>query len=599
MLRNKWRAIFGGIAAALMISLLVTPTASAKMSGGYVEAAFVDGDLKGSIFGVSLGDGTPYCEIATQDGWVTWSYLVREGGSWSGSFKIEDNPDEPFIPGATYTLNTTCVDFDAPVGSWYPLDQVSVTNSRNDPRNVPPGESDGSNWWEWADDDGDGIPDFWETNGVWTSAGYLDLEEAGARTGRRDLFIYMDYEDGHQLPSEVFDYVKSAFVNAPIELQTTVHFINGAAIPSDLAESIGWNKESGTYDAHLDLGAMRRVTGEYGFISSGWGGGARVPQLAKYFVNLDHRGDSTIGYSTVKGSGGWVAYNVPNTWAKVLSGNWSGAATNFSQASNLLHEIGHSLGLRHYGPHSCYMSVPTIDDEGSESFEDACDHAPTHYKSVMSYAYNVLGVPEPGEQDAKRTRIDYSRDELPWKDWRAGPEIGYLTFIEGQYGEDMDFYARDRGQVFEMSLSEETVLESDDDILKGIDPAAFDAFANEFGISERPDFPSIDSTNLQFDLSNGPVNAALVAHDHAQSELALVVVEGPSHGTFTTDGLTFTYIPERDHFGEDRVVVRATNGILSSEAATLTFTNDSVAPPTTNPDPEPQKPCTGSFCSGR
>jgi hypothetical protein len=38
--------------------------------------------------------------------------------------------------------------------------EVRAGGTRNDPRNVPPGFSADSNWWDWTDDDKDGLPDY-------------------------------------------------------------------------------------------------------------------------------------------------------------------------------------------------------------------------------------------------------------------------------------------------------------------------------------------------------------------------------------------------------------------------------------------------------
>lgn len=589
--------------------------ATALIAGGWHSCALMPGGAAkcwGYNESGQVGDGTNVnrwtpvnvlgltgASALTADGFHTCALMPdRTAKCWgfNGSGQLGDG--------------TTAIDRWTPVDVLLdgdPVDEppVEQPEPKHDVRNLPPGISADLAWWDLPDDDDDGVPDHWETNGVWvdgyrtgdgtwTGGAKLDLAGEGATVGKRDLFIYMDYEEGHQLPTEVFNHVEQAFANAPNDLKTTVHFINGMSIPSDVAESIGWKKVNGEYVDHLSADAMQNAADKYGFSRRGWDGDERVPQLAKYFVNLKNRdGGSVIGNAWIKGPAGWVAYDIPGFWGRVMSGNWSNDAKHFSAASNLVHEIGHTLGLNHYGPHKCYFPL-TIEDQGT------CDHGPTHYRSVMSYAYNVLGVPESGGNTPRLTRIDYSRSDYPWKDWRVGPDRGYLTFIWGQYGENPDFYTHDRGQGLDTSLTGETIQESAEEILKGVAPSAFDAFAAEFDVSERPDFPSIESTDLQFDFSNGPVTGVLSAHDNAGSALELMVVEGPSRGTFTTDGLTFVYTPESGYLGEDRVIVRATSGTLSSEPVELTFTGDVVTPPTTTtPTPEPPGPCTGSFCSGR
>ena len=56
---------------------------------------------------------------------------------------------------------------------------------QNDPRNVASGFSLDSNWWDWPDADGDGLPDNWETNGVYVGNRYLDLRSMGFQSTMR------------------------------------------------------------------------------------------------------------------------------------------------------------------------------------------------------------------------------------------------------------------------------------------------------------------------------------------------------------------------------------------------------------------------------
>ncbi len=475
----------------------------------------------------------------------------------------------------------------------------TTPTTKNDARNVPPEMSGNSDWWSWPDRDGDGIPDFWETNGVWVNGTKLDLAQAGARIGQRDLFIYMDYEQGNKLDSKVFEHVRNVFANAPSALRTKVHFIDGTSIPSDVAYAIGWERKDGKDFAHLGPDLEAAADG-YGFVDNGWAGDQKVPQLAKYFVNLHDRNTATktngttIGYAFLKGAGGWVAYNVPGFWSKAISGDWSDDASHFSEASNLFHEIGHTLGLDHYGGFACAnWQDPNV---GNNSNNKECNASARNYKSVMSYAYNVLGVPEAGSQNPRRTRMDYSRDQNPWLDWSTGPAVGYLTFVPGQHGERLDFYNRARGEGLDASLMDTTVSESSAEILNGLLPSTFDAFAEQYGISARPDFPRIDTQNHYFDVGSDPVTGKITASDNAGSNIELVIVEPPSRGTFTTTGLGFTYTPNAGYTGDDQVTVRATNQILSSEPLTLTFTVSKSPPVTTTSSPGTGS-STGSFGS--
>ncbi|WP_156045897.1 MULTISPECIES: Ig-like domain-containing protein [Actinomycetes] len=457
-------------------------------------------------------------------------------------------------------------------------DYGSAEPNGNDPRNVPNGESADSKWWEWPDGDGDGIPDHWETNGVWVGNVRLDLASQGASSTRKDLFIYVDYESGYQLDSAVYEHVKQAFANSP--LAVSVHFVNGRVLPSDASKELAWTGNEGSYQAIIRPDFARAATAS-GSISSPWLGGGAVPQLAKYFASLDYRptSDKVVGTAYVTsslgaGRAGWVAYNPDPLWRETPGGYVPELeGIHFSQASNLMHEIGHTLGLNHFGAHEC-ANWQEIEQNAQSG--PPCQAGSTRYLSVMSYAYNITGVPS--ETRGGPNRIDYSRLASPHYDWQLGTNPGQLRFIPGQFGEfpEMTYAAQAlANQVASEALPEST---SFNDLTRYMTPAGFDSFAATIGETGRPAFPAFASPPTAFTSTGSPVSALLPA-TNSSGTMTIAVEDAPDHGKLLTDGMRFTYTPDAGFIGDDTVSVRATNGVLSSDPLTLTFTVSAPAPP--------------------
>src|SRR4051794_30250217 len=69
-------------------------------------------------------------------------------------------------------------------GNFFLVDAVCTdaagARKRNDSRNVPPGQEADSDFWTWPDADQDGLPDYWETHGVWVDGKFVDLAGLGA-----------------------------------------------------------------------------------------------------------------------------------------------------------------------------------------------------------------------------------------------------------------------------------------------------------------------------------------------------------------------------------------------------------------------------------
>ena len=137
-------------------------------------------------------------------------------------------------------------------------------------------------WWTWPDRDDDGLPDHWETQGVWVGDKRVDLPGLGADPNRKDAFVYADRVSGERWNDSIKERVRTAFRASPLNIET--HFVDGARV---LARS-----EVPTRVIESDE-FFAEVTKRQ-FAATGLGGApGSVPALAKYVcVCADYYDDS-------------------------------------------------------------------------------------------------------------------------------------------------------------------------------------------------------------------------------------------------------------------------------------------------------------------
>lgn len=243
------------------------------------------------------------------------------------------------------------------------------------------------------DSDGDGLWDDWETFGVDTNGDGeidLDLPALGAKPGRKDLFLEIDYmgkaPDGHDhKPNpEAIRKVVEAFANAPVpnpdgSTGITLHVDVSNEIPHQELMIFGRGFAAVKADpAHFGDKNPRRFVYRYAIFGHGYD-------------------------SAVRGSGGVAEKPGDDLMVTLIRPSAQ------AEAGTLMHELGHSLGLDHGGG------------------DDVNDKP--NYRSVMNYRHQFTGIPywekvstvgasgedvriDPG-QDEYSYRIDYSRLVLP------------------------------------------------------------------------------------------------------------------------------------------------------------------------------------------
>ena len=148
------------------------------------------------------------------------------------------------------------------------------------------------------------------------------------------------------------------------------------------------------------------------------------------------------------------------------------------RATNAVHELGHTLGLDHHGAYPC-------NNHGVARDDPACEERDSRYKSVMSYSYNTMGVPT-----ASGNVADYSRLNVVNLDWQNGKDLGRISWVHGQFGEDPDFYAVSNSETIDISDEipiEPTIAQ----ISRTADPEAVRQLIQTYGVPADPVFPTV------------------------------------------------------------------------------------------------------------
>ena len=241
-----------------------------------------------------------------------------------------------------------------------------------------------------TDADNDGIPDCSEVAGS-TFAG-LPLYDWGARTGQRDIFIEVDYMDatdgGNQTADEgiipqkdALQMVVDSFAAQGIAIHFDVGNLHDNASGLDPADfDLGGGEEVPFFDgvtfdpadARANLYDYKRDYMEYSRI-----------QVFHYllFANSQELDGSS-------GSSGLAEINANDLIVSL--GNWNLSTTDANetnklinyQASTLMHELGHNLGLLHGGNEN--------------------DNYKPNYFSIMNYLYQLSGLSTIGTDEGDR-----------------------------------------------------------------------------------------------------------------------------------------------------------------------------------------------------
>ncbi len=244
----------------------------------------------------------------------------------------------------------------------------------------------GSNPETLLDTDGDGLPDVWEKEGLdYDGDGKIDVDlpAMGADPNVPDIFVEVDWMVRPQkkiLWWEIKKYRNLA--------------------PSEDAMKLVYDSfKQHEINLHIDVGpdSIDFVTGKkWGKLS----GGNEIPYEKKFNIKSSWNSTVNANFSKARhnvfkhclfvdqydGTRSGIANNIPGQFFIVANQDWVFNGGNISVGGTFMHELGHTLGLRHGG----------------------CDHE--HYKpnylSVMNYAFQTTGLVGSG-------MVGYSDYKLP------------------------------------------------------------------------------------------------------------------------------------------------------------------------------------------
>ena len=247
---------------------------------------------------------------------------------------------------------------------------------------------------ETLDTDGDGLPDEWETNGVDIDHdGIIDLhlEEMGADPNVKDLFVEVDWM--YQ------PYVEGSFLGITYTKQKEKNLKPSAEAMRSVYQQF---KDHGI-NLHIDAGAdsIDYVTGKtWGDLS----GGNSIEYSSNFDLgsnyenwnqmalnNFDRARWSVFRYCLFvnkynDGRSSGIAEGIPGQFFIIADVDGWISGTNTATAGTFMHELGHTLGLRHGGSDNV--------------------HYKPNYLSIMNYSFQVTGLVGTNE-------VNYSEYVLP------------------------------------------------------------------------------------------------------------------------------------------------------------------------------------------
>ncbi|KAA2282090.1 hypothetical protein [Candidatus Nitrosocosmicus sp. SS] len=236
-----------------------------------------------------------------------------------------------------------------------------------------------------GDDDGDGLLNSWEINGLdINNDGNIDLDlpAMGSDPSHKDIFVEVDFMENHRPNQAALDEVITSFANSP---SVNPDGNNGINLHINIDEQLPHEDNMNSDDLYeykgLHLGnVVERADANRDNVIN-------AREIATHYAIFGH----TQPYSTSSGE----SPNMPGKEFMVTLGasKWgSDPATGHNvgsidqQSGTFMHELGHNLGLDHGG------------------WNDI--NCKPNYLSVMNYAYQMSSLL------GNRT-LDYSRSVLP------------------------------------------------------------------------------------------------------------------------------------------------------------------------------------------
>jgi uncharacterized delta-60 repeat protein len=248
-----------------------------------------------------------------------------------------------------------------------------------------------------VDTDGDGLWDAWETDGVDVNRdGYYELElpAMGADPRHKDVFIEIDFMENHPLDPTAMNDVVASFAAAPVsnpdgKTGVTVHIDNGPTSVMNPKTGAKWDTRSDSDQlAHSDqLGSTTAGVydwGPYQTLKTANFAEARRT-VFRYVISLHTFAGNNIGRARdmpgIENLG--IALDGPSDM--IVAANQPCASGHCplnarQQGVNLMHELGHLLGLGHGGRAGGVNGTPDI------------LNGKPNYFSIMNYLFSFNGL---------------------------------------------------------------------------------------------------------------------------------------------------------------------------------------------------------------
>ncbi|MFO0857070.1 MAG: hypothetical protein U0640_06910 [Phycisphaerales bacterium] len=247
------------------------------------------------------------------------------------------------------------------------------------------GETRAFRWTGGGDTDGDGLLDDWECNGVpyVDSLGspqrlVLDVNGDGVSDAdrlRKDLFVEVDSLPNQMISPAARNMVTAAFANAPVSNPdgTTGIRLHIEVSDAALSSSPVWTVVPGNTGWAAEFDPLKALNFGTGSVES-----RRAKARAfRYAICADSIDDASLGTAELPGNDFFITL-----------GSMGIVPTVEQEAGTFMHELGHTLGLKHGGG----------------------DHAigKPNYVSIMNYV-----LTEPLSFSSSFWRLDFSREALP------------------------------------------------------------------------------------------------------------------------------------------------------------------------------------------